>query len=165
MRNIVAVWAVFGAALLLCARPALGQTVNLWGQNWTGDVSSLLSVNFWPNVRFLSVQERYRRYRPACSCLRRIIGHTRRAEGRRAQGTYYGDAGGAGTCSFQYSDAQALPWASGTSFRVAMDQPFFYGSQTCGMCIAMRGTGPGSGRESSLRLALASVGLQHSRSL
>ncbi|CAK0762005.1 hypothetical protein CVIRNUC_002914 [Coccomyxa viridis] len=26
-----------------------------------------------------------------------------------------------------------------------MDQPFFYGSQTCGMCIAMHGTGPGSG--------------------
>ena len=26
-----------------------------------------------------------------------------------------------------------------------MDQPFFYGSQTCGMCLAMHGTGPGSG--------------------
>ena len=36
-----------------------------------------------------------------------------------------------------------------------MDQPFFYGSQTCGMCIAMHGTGPGSGRKSSVRLALA----------
>ena len=36
-----------------------------------------------------------------------------------------------------------------------MDQPFFYGSQTCGMCIAMHGTGPGSGCEFSVRLALA----------
>ena len=48
MRVIVAVWAVFAATLLLHARPALGQTVNLWGQNWTGDVSSLLSNKLWP---------------------------------------------------------------------------------------------------------------------
>ena len=40
-----------------------------------------------------------------------------------------------------------------------MDQPFFYGSQTCGMCIAMHGTGPGSGRKSSVRLALATFEL------
>ncbi len=26
-----------------------------------------------------------------------------------------------------------------------MDNPLFFNSQTCGMCIAMRGTGPGSG--------------------
>lgn len=61
------------------------------------------------------------------------------------QGTYYGDAQGSGTCSFAQSDAQTLPWASGTAFRVAMDQPYFFGSQSCGMCLAMHGTGPGSG--------------------
>ena len=38
-----------------------------------------------------------------------------------------------------------LPWASGTQFRVAMDSPFFYNSQSCGMCLAFRGTGPGAG--------------------
>ena len=61
------------------------------------------------------------------------------------QGTYYGDAGGSGTCSFQYSDSTLLPWAAGTNFRVAMDQPFFFNSQSCGMCLSFRGTGPGSG--------------------
>ena len=69
----MAVWAVFGTALLLCARPALGQTVNLWGQNWTGDVSSLLSTKNSPLVSLSSVQERYRRYRPAYSCLRGLL--------------------------------------------------------------------------------------------
>ncbi len=94
------------------------------------------------------------------SCLEEVTS-TGDDEGRRTpeelgesrsilQGTYYGDAGGAGTCSFQYSDSASLPWASGTAFRVAMDQPFFYGSQTCGMCLAMHGTGPGSGGMSSL---------------
>ena len=61
------------------------------------------------------------------------------------QGTYYGDVGASGTCSFDLSDAQLLPWASGTQLRVAMDQPLFFNSQTCGMCLAMHATGPGSG--------------------
>jgi expansin (peptidoglycan-binding protein) len=69
-----------------------------------------------------------------------------------SQGTYYGDNGAYGTCSFSNSDAQYLPWAAGTSFRVAMDSPLFFNSQTCGMCIAMRGTGPGSGGISSHNL-------------
>jgi len=31
------------------------------------------------------------------------------------QGTYYGDNGGAGACSFSVSNSQYLPWAAGTS--------------------------------------------------
>ena len=69
------------------------------------------------------------------------------------QGTYYGDVGASGTCSFDLSDAQLLPWASGTQLRVAMDQPLFFNSQTCGMCLAMHATGPGSGGATHQHLA------------
>ena len=40
MAGFRASYAVLGACLILGARQAVGQTVNLFGQNWTGDVSA-----------------------------------------------------------------------------------------------------------------------------
>ena len=37
------------------------------------------------------------------------------------------------------------PWLSGTRLIVAVNAPQFFGSQTCGMCLAYKGLGPGAG--------------------
>ncbi|KAK9845924.1 hypothetical protein WJX81_006098 [Elliptochloris bilobata] len=62
----------------------------------------------------------------------------------KGDGTYYGDNGGAGACSFSVSDSQYLPWAANTR-RVAINAPMFFGSQSCGLCASVRATGTGSG--------------------
>lgn len=37
------------------------------------------------------------------------------------------------------------PWLSGTKLIVAVNAPQFFGSQTCGLCLAYKGLGPGAG--------------------
>ena len=39
MRGVRGTYVFLAAALLFSAHQAVGQTVNLFGQNWTGDVS------------------------------------------------------------------------------------------------------------------------------
>ena len=60
-------------------------------------------------------------------------------------GTYYGDHGGAGHCSMQFTDSAKLPWTNGVSYFVALNRPQYNDSLPCGTCIALRGTGPGVG--------------------
>ena len=41
------------------------------------------------------------------------------------------------------------PWLSGTKLIVAVNAPQFFGSQTCGLCLAYKGLGPGAGGKAS----------------
>ena len=47
----------------------------------------------------------------------------------------------------QYGDAYARPWTAKLARGVAMNAPQYGGSEPCGMCIAYRGTGRGSGAD------------------
>lgn len=60
-------------------------------------------------------------------------------------GTYYGQHGGAGHCSMQFTDSAQLPWTTGVSYFVALNRPQYNDSLPCGTCVALRGTGPGIG--------------------
>ncbi|KAK9823420.1 hypothetical protein WJX72_002626 [[Myrmecia] bisecta] len=58
--------------------------------------------------------------------------------------TYYGASGDNGHCSYQNSNAGAMPWAQGVIF-VAINSGQYQNSATCGMCLAMTATGSGAG--------------------
>ena len=60
-------------------------------------------------------------------------------------GTYYGQHGGAGHCSMQFTDSAQLPWTTGVSYFVALNRPQYNDSLPCGTCVALHGTGPGIG--------------------
>lgn len=47
----------------------------------------------------------------------------------------------------QYGGAYAVPWTRGLARGVAMNAPQYGRSEPCGMCIAYRGTGRGSGAD------------------
>ncbi|KAA6428967.1 MAG: hypothetical protein FRX49_01077 [Trebouxia sp. A1-2] len=65
-------------------------------------------------------------------------------------GTSYG-AGqdNEGTCSYgnNMANTDGLPWSSGLTMTVAMNDPQFGASVACGMCITFQGTGTGIGTE------------------
>lgn len=63
------------------------------------------------------------------------------------QGTYYGDWGGQGACSFQFSNTVKEPWADGVALRVAMNSRQWSGSEVCGMCLRFKGFNKGAGGE------------------
>ena len=60
-------------------------------------------------------------------------------------GTYYGQHGGAGHCSMQFTNSAQLPWTNGVSYFVALNRPQYNDSSPCGTCVALHGTGPGIG--------------------
>ena len=53
-------------------------------------------------------------------------------------GTYYGDKGGAGHCSFQFGGGASLEWAHGTKWFAAINNPQYGQAAMCGMCIKFR---------------------------
>ena len=59
-------------------------------------------------------------------------------------GTFYG-VSKTGHCSFGFSNSYNLPWADGTAVSVAINGPEYADSSPCGMCVALEGTGAGSG--------------------
>ena len=64
------------------------------------------------------------------------------------QGTYYGAGQDAnGSCGFNSNGANSLkmPWTSGTSITVAINDDQFADGLSCGLCIKFRGTGTGIG--------------------
>lgn len=64
------------------------------------------------------------------------------------QGTSYGSGqDNQGTCSYgsNMADTNDLPWSSGLSMTVAMNDDQFGSSVACGMCITFQGTGSGIG--------------------
>ena len=79
-----------------------------------------------------------------------LVGTTIASEGIFDQdytgdGTYYGQHGGAGHCSMQFTDSAQLPWTNGVSYFVALNRPQYNDSSPCGTCVALHGTGPGIG--------------------
>lgn len=54
-----------------------------------------------------------------------------------------------GTCSYgtNMANTDSLPWSSGLTMTVAMNDPQFGASVACGMCITFQGTGTGIGTE------------------
>lgn len=66
------------------------------------------------------------------------------------QATYYGkDGDNQGACSFGASKANSmgLPWSTGTSLTVAVNDFQFADGLSCGMCVKFRGVGTGIGTE------------------
>lgn len=64
------------------------------------------------------------------------------------QGTSYGSGEDyQGTCSYgsNMADTNDLPWSSGLTMTVAMNDAQFGSSVACGMCITFQGTGSGIG--------------------
>ncbi len=61
--------------------------------------------------------------------------------------TFYGlqSPPGAGHCSSQFSGSSTQPWTRGVTAFLALNAPQYGDSSSCGMCIAYRATGPGSG--------------------
>jgi hypothetical protein len=45
------------------------------------------------------------------------------------------------------ANTDGLPWSSGLTMTVAMNDPQFGASVACGMCITFQGTGTGIGTE------------------
>lgn len=67
---------------------------------------------------------------------------------RLLQGTSYGAGQDSqGTCSYgsNMANTNDLPWKSGLSMTVAMNDDQFGSSVACGMCITFQGTGSGIG--------------------
>ena len=66
------------------------------------------------------------------------------------QGTFYGlSSDNQGACGFSGNGANSLglPWSTGTTLTVAINDDQFSGGITCGMCIKFRGTGTGIGTQ------------------
>ena len=66
------------------------------------------------------------------------------------QGTYYGTNGNVnGSCGFGGNGANSLkmPWTSGTTMTVAVNDDQFAEGLTCGLCIKFRGIGTGIGTQ------------------
>jgi hypothetical protein len=60
------------------------------------------------------------------------------------QGTYYGyRTRGFGHCSFHFHGFGSLPGYAGTP--LAINNAQYKGTSVCGMCVKIRGTGPGAG--------------------
>lgn len=61
--------------------------------------------------------------------------------------TYYGlqSPPGAGHCSSQFSGSSTQPWTTGIKAFMALNRPQYADSSWCGLCIAYRALGPGSG--------------------
>jgi hypothetical protein len=61
--------------------------------------------------------------------------------------TFYGlqSPPGQGHCSSQFSGSSTQPWTTGVTAFMALNAPQYGDSSPCGMCIAYRATGPGSG--------------------
>ncbi|KAL0041698.1 hypothetical protein WJX79_001132 [Trebouxia sp. C0005] len=65
-------------------------------------------------------------------------------------GTFYGlGSDNQGACGFSGNGANSLslPWSSGTTLTVAMNDDQYSVGITCGMCIKFRGTGTGIGTQ------------------
>ena len=66
------------------------------------------------------------------------------------QATFYGTDGDKdGACGYSASKANSmnLPWASGTTLTVAINDFQFASSLSCGMCVKFRGVGTGIGTQ------------------
>lgn len=61
--------------------------------------------------------------------------------------TFYGlqSPPGAGHCSSQFSGSSTQPWTTGVTAFMALNAPQYGDSSWCGLCIAYRALGPGSG--------------------
>ena len=61
--------------------------------------------------------------------------------------TFYGlqSPPGAGHCSSQFSGSSTQPWTTGIKSFMALNAPQYGDSSWCGLCIAYKATGPGSG--------------------
>ena len=66
------------------------------------------------------------------------------------QATFYGKDGDKdGACGYSASKANSmsLPWASGTTLTVAINDFQFASALSCGMCVKFRGVGTGIGTQ------------------
>ncbi len=81
------------------------------------------------------------------SCLLLVVAEAQYNATYTGDLTYYGlqSPPGAGHCSSQFSGSSTQPWTTGVKAFMALNHPQYGDSSWCGLCIAYRALGPGSG--------------------
>ena len=80
-----------------------------------------------------------------CACACAILGQPDFGKAYEGDGTFY-TLQGVGACGLEKTNAQKLPWSTGIKNNVAMNDPQFANSASCGLCLTYRGTGAGVGQ-------------------